>query len=1348
VRFFRAANGETGRLIASVEKFNDGKPVTVVEHDLPDEPHFLRIERRKDQYRYWFSRDGVGWSPAPLVVRTMPQLADELWVGVAATNSTTAEHVAKFRNLELKGEKTNESGWVQLFNGKDLTGWTTLLDPKIWRVNKDGVLVGGGAKGYLVSDREYENFHFRVRAKYVGKMDSGQWFRFTQNPNRAFEAQIGGDTGTLMRNDPSGPVMLFRNRDNSIPEDTWFTQEVIANGGHITVLLNGQELASVNDDHYSKGHLALQCFHGEGTVYFRKIEIMELPASNGTKPDVLQSLRELKNAKEQIFAKAKLAFDAKGISKADLNQAQADLVEAQARLAQAEGDSTAVHARVAELLKLWREERQLIEEAIKQGGSAAAALDKFDARVAEAKTRLAAGNIDVGALDTARLDGFIPLFNGKDLTGWNTAEPEAWKVKEGVLIGGGARGFLGWPKKLGDFRCRIQAKIVTRGQASLNFRDNANGICAQACLDSLNVQRQTGALILHVAPNSETIAPWEKPPAGADGWFWLEITVVGKKATISVDGVVTAEKAVPDMPDSGFMKLELTDASPLIHIRKIELKELPAVGSSDQDRLQGTWIAMNGENHGKPLQPDELKRLNIVFEDKQVRLTMVNGLKDDGPFTLDPTKDPKTIDMKFEDPIRDRILGTFGVWRGIYRLEGNRLTLCVGAPNDPRPERFESDLHSKGNELVLVMRRADPSEVGWEQLFNGKDLTFWTSKNSPFGLWKVQDGQLIGQGNQARLRTERDKFTDFHLRLEAKYVTGEANLVVREQPDIPGKGYMIFIGNKPTGFQTGALTTYFGKKAGPLHTQDKQLTKPDEWFTLEVIAKGNRLQVFVNSVRTADAEDANNNFMEGFIRLGITGKDGELRVRKIEIKELPPAPDVPRRAADVVPFLAGNWKAERQNLDPKLPPDKASDIGFLTYDYVADGKLLRGRGSWGEGSERETFGEGMDRGLFLYSFNPDTNELRHWQAWSNGRANGPTSGLFNPENHTLMWKHKIGNGIETIHQLNFVDANTITTRLFQQDESNRLGREVRMKFTRIPGPVTLPNQPAAPKRPAEMKVLDRLVGDWRNEITIKDAAMPDKLRTETHRTKAAPILGGRFIESIITDEADNHSDFSLAWYDESAKQYRQWLFDTAGAFFERSGTWDEATKTLSWKSAGNMHEGQWVFKSDDLREFQHLFKNKDGTPLYEHTGVSRRIAAKTETDLQRLQGRWVLVEAKHGGGSRPKQEYKGFDLGTLIIKDNRWGHSAAGKEREGTFILHPDKSPAEIDFTGSIFKDGGPDKGIYLLEDDTLKLCLPIDPAIPNPPRPASFTADSKNGVFILRRETQREKAPMPRLAK
>src|ERR1700756_3955244 len=50
---------------------------------------------------------------------------------------------AEEKKAEKKEDK-NEEGWVQLFNGKDLTGWKTHPNnPGHWEV-KDGVIVGRG----------------------------------------------------------------------------------------------------------------------------------------------------------------------------------------------------------------------------------------------------------------------------------------------------------------------------------------------------------------------------------------------------------------------------------------------------------------------------------------------------------------------------------------------------------------------------------------------------------------------------------------------------------------------------------------------------------------------------------------------------------------------------------------------------------------------------------------------------------------------------------------------------------------------------------------------------------------------------------------------------------------------------------------------------------------------------------------------------------------------------------------------------------------------------------------------------------------------------------------------------
>jgi hypothetical protein len=212
----------------------------------------------------------------------------------------------------------DSTGWVQLFNGKDLTGWKihpmphrdiAEVAPKkadgkviafegvvkgklvpLWRV-EDGAIVGGGPPSHLFSERDdYTDFHFRVEAKINDKGNSGQYFRTAFGPGfpTGYEAQInatGGDrikTGSLY---PDSRTTLRKYRDKIVVLDTaphapdeWFTQEVIAVGPKITILVNGKKTLEWEDPEprYLKGHFALQAHDPGSIMSFRKIEVKEL----------------------------------------------------------------------------------------------------------------------------------------------------------------------------------------------------------------------------------------------------------------------------------------------------------------------------------------------------------------------------------------------------------------------------------------------------------------------------------------------------------------------------------------------------------------------------------------------------------------------------------------------------------------------------------------------------------------------------------------------------------------------------------------------------------------------------------------------------------------------------------------------------------------------------------------------------------------------------------------------------------------------------------------------------------------------------------------------------------------
>jgi len=296
-------------------------------------------------------------------------------------------------------------------------------------------------------------------------------------------------------------------------------------------------------------------------------------------------------------------------------------------------------------------------------------------------------------------------------------------------------------------------------------------------------------------------------------------------------------------------------------------------------------------------------------------------------------------------------------------------------------------------------------------------------------------------------------------------------------------------------------------------------------------------------------------------------------------------------------YLGGAWKCETEIVTPRLPPEQSRSVGYAAaFEPVAGGWFCRGRTHFGPSREV----------LTLYGHDHKGNVLRY-RLTSDGVAAGPAIGVLDASRNSLSWIERLPDGTTSFHQFEIAGRDSVKSRLFIQNAKNEIVSEVRMTFTRIPGPVSVPASPTDPNRPVEMRVLDRLVGEWGNEITITDSAAPDRPKAETTRVKAASVLGGRFVESIVTFEPDGHGDYLLAWFDPAAKLYRQWFFNgTDGNVTELTGTWDEAANALTWTSPDGRMEGRWVFKCDDVREFRHVTKAADGKVVNETAGVARR----------------------------------------------------------------------------------------------------------------------------------------------
>ncbi|MCZ2156790.1 MAG: DUF1080 domain-containing protein [Bryobacterales bacterium] len=170
-------------------------------------------------------------------------------------------------------------GWETIFNGKNLDGWEANENPGSWTV-ENGVIVGRGAKSHLFYKKEtFKNLHFKATVKLNHKGNSGMYFRTAWGPGfpTGYEAQVENSSGDPKK---TGSLYNFSNfYEQIIPDDTWWTQEIIANGNHIIIKVNGRVITDYVDpkNTYTDGYVAFQQHDPGSVVMYKDVMVKRLP---------------------------------------------------------------------------------------------------------------------------------------------------------------------------------------------------------------------------------------------------------------------------------------------------------------------------------------------------------------------------------------------------------------------------------------------------------------------------------------------------------------------------------------------------------------------------------------------------------------------------------------------------------------------------------------------------------------------------------------------------------------------------------------------------------------------------------------------------------------------------------------------------------------------------------------------------------------------------------------------------------------------------------------------------------------------------------------------------------------
>jgi len=111
--------------------------------------------------------------------------------------------------------------------------------------------------------------------------------------------------------------------------------------------------------------------------------------------------------------------------------------------------------------------------------------------------------------------------------------------------------------------------------------------------------------------------------------------------------------------------------------------------SSEAEKLAGTWIALEAQRDGAP-DPAALGH-RLTFAANRFTIENKGKLLYAGTYTLDPAAEPVRIDFR-----HDEGEAKGAVWKGIYRLDGERLVICDDAfdPKKQRPTAFTTALGS------------------------------------------------------------------------------------------------------------------------------------------------------------------------------------------------------------------------------------------------------------------------------------------------------------------------------------------------------------------------------------------------------------------------------------------------------------------------------------------------------------------------------------------------------------------------------------------------------------------------------------------------------------------------------
>jgi len=174
-------------------------------------------------------------------------------------------------------------------------------------------------------------------------------------------------------------------------------------------------------------------------------------------------------------------------------------------------------------------------------------------------------------------DGWITLFDGKNLDNWTPIGTANWRLEDGAVVADNGNGFLVSKNDYGDFDLRVEFWIEAKTNSGVFIRcTDPTSISGKTAYevniwDTRPVQKYgTGAIV--------DVAAVDPMPTAGGKWNVYEIIAKGDTFNVILNGQKTVNDAKSDKFAKGRIALQhgkgATDESGIVKFRKVEIKPL------------------------------------------------------------------------------------------------------------------------------------------------------------------------------------------------------------------------------------------------------------------------------------------------------------------------------------------------------------------------------------------------------------------------------------------------------------------------------------------------------------------------------------------------------------------------------------------------------------------------------------------------------------------------------------------------------------------------------------------------------------------------------------------------------